>query len=538
MPANKLLPRFSAAWRPVSTLLATCLLLALSGCQTDSHVRRERPDRTVKPVHTPDWGSAVQKESPQDQRHDIWERIRRGYKLQDAAGTNPRIEQQRIGFVSRAQTLQQITERSTPYIHYVVERLEANDMPLELALLPMIESSYDPLAYSPARAAGLWQFIPSTGLLYNLRQNSLYDGRRDITASTDAAITYLKRLHDLFNGDWLLALAAYNAGEGSVSRAIERNEQRGLPTDYWNLPLPGETRDYVPRLLAVSQIIQTPEAYGITLANVLDSPYFERVEVPAHIDLGKVAAASDVDEKELLKLNPAFKQRITPEGTTHLLVPVDKVDDVSETLDDSKVKWLQYTVVKGDTLPGLASRFHVSISALRDINKLGKSVSPGVTLRIPEVSESTANQMMARLQYEGPAEREREASSSRSIKVKKGETLSSIARRNGVSVRDLQRWNGLKGNTVKPGQMLAIKSSAPAKASSERSVAGKTASGKSSASAKPAASRTTSYKVRSGDTIASIARRFSVSMADVRSWNPGLKNNLKPGQSVTIKLPR
>lgn len=183
-------------------------------------------------------------------------------------------------------------------MHYVVERLEERNMPLELALLPVIESAYNPFALSRSNAAGLWQFIPATGQHFNLRQTNFYDGRRDITASTNAALTYLERLHDMFNGDWMLALAAYNAGEGTVSRAIERNEKLGLPTDYWNLPLPQETQDYVPKLLALSQIVMAPDSYGISLNPINNEPYFQAVRVKRGIDLSSVAALANLDEDE------------------------------------------------------------------------------------------------------------------------------------------------------------------------------------------------------------------------------------------------
>jgi membrane-bound lytic murein transglycosylase D len=216
----------------------------------------------------------TEKPSPQVPQDDVWERMRQGFQLQEGNGVNPRIEQQRLWFANNPSFLENAGERGSLYIHYIVERLEERNMPLELALLPVIESAYNPMAYSRADASGLWQFIPSTGRYFNLRQTRFYDGRRDITASTTAAMDYLTRLHDMFNGDWLLALAAYNAGEGTVSRAIERNEKLGLPTDYWNLPLPAETQAYVPKLLALSQVVMSPEAYGVNLNPIANEPYF------------------------------------------------------------------------------------------------------------------------------------------------------------------------------------------------------------------------------------------------------------------------
>ena len=233
--------------------------------------------------------------------------MRRGFQLQDGLGVNPRIEQQRLWFASNPSFLENAGERGSLYIHYIVERLEERNMPLELALLPVIESAYNPMAYSRSDAVGLWQFIPSTGRYFNLRQTRAYDGRRDITASTTAALDYLTRLHDMFNGDWLLALAAYNAGEGTVSRAIERNEKLGLPTDYWNLPLPQETQDYVPKLLALSQVVLAPEAYGVNLNPIANQPYFEVVEINQRMDLSTGRRAGQHRRRRTVPAQPGLE---------------------------------------------------------------------------------------------------------------------------------------------------------------------------------------------------------------------------------------
>ncbi len=501
-------------------MLAGLLALLLAGCQSVPQQSGKTPARSDKPLTN--WGSPLgdsRQESPHNISISIWDRIRDGYRLQQYIDDNPRVDQQRIGFLNRTSTIENLSQRSAPYIHYVVEQLEANDMPLELALLPMIESSYDPLAYSHAQAAGLWQFIPSTGRLFNLKQNSLYDGRRDVAASTTAAIAYLKRLHDLFNGDWLLALAAYNAGEGTVSRAIERNALKGLPTDYWNLPLPGETRNYVPRLLALSQIVQSPEAYGIRLADVANEPYFELVSVPGQIDLARIARISDMEETELLALNPAYKQRITPSGETQLLVPVDKADEISDSLDESGVQWASHEVGNGEKLEQIARRYHVSASAIREINHLRGEPRTGQTLRIPQLAPPGKDPLYARLQYEGPQPRSRLVT----YRVRPGDTLSSIASRHKVSVRELRSQNRLRSDSLRVGQELQISGGSTASAST---------------ASKPAAPKAISYRVRSGETISSICRRHGVSAQDLQRWNPALSRGLKAGQTLTIHPPR
>lgn len=509
------------------------MLLVLAGCQ--SRGGSESDDDTARAVSVGrqiEWSKELpQPEAPQHE--DIWERIRAGYKLQDQIGTNPRIERQRFSFASRPASLQQIAERSGPYIHYIVERLEENNMPLELALLPMIESSYNPLAYSPAQAAGLWQFIPSTGRDFNLRQTNWYDGRRDITASTNAAISYLKRLRDMFNGDWLLALAAYNAGEGTVSRAIERNQRQGLPTDYWNLPLPRETQDYVPKLLAVSQIIQTPASYGVTLAPIANEPYFEKVAIRHQLDLSKVAAMADVDKDELYQLNPAFKQGITLDGPRHLLVPVDKAEGLSASLarlqPESLVQWQHYRVRSGDSLHGIANRHHVTVNTLRDINRLsGNRVRVGQTLLIPQTAGSVPKAPLYEREQPTLADKSQAgkpqvaAPASRSYRVRRGDTLWSIAQRHDVTTADLQRWNQLRGKSLKAGQVLTLRGSATT----------------ARASASSPRDSVTYYKVRRGDSLSTIAQRFSVQTQHLKQWNPSLGRTLKPGQTLALYLKR
>lgn len=508
-------------------LLLVALLLVIAGCQSrggsDAGSDTERAVQVGKSI---EWSKALQQ--PEKPRHeDIWERIRAGYKLQDQIGTNPRVERQRFGLASRPGSIQQIAERSGPYIHYIVERLEENGMPLELALLPMIESSYNPQAYSPAHAAGLWQFIPSTGRHFNLRQTNWYDGRRDILASTNAAISYLKRLHDMFNGDWLLALASYNAGEGTVSRAIERNQRQGLPTDYWNLPLPRETQDYVPKLLAVSQIIQSPAAYGVSLAPIANEPYFEKVAIRHQLDLSKVAAMADVDKDELYQLNPAFKHGITLDGPRHLLVPVDKAEGLSESLarlrPESLVQWQRYQVRSGDSLHDIANRHHVTVTTLRDINRLSANrVRVGQTLLIPQTADSPPTAPLFERSPQPVAEAPTKTATPRSYRVRRGDSLWSIARQHKVTAADLQRWNRLKGRNLKAGQVLTLHLA---------DTTGQTSSGNTRHSV-------TYYKVRRGDSLAAIAERFSVHTRHLKEWNPSLGRTLKPGQTLTLYLPR
>ena len=473
----------SDALTRLAQAIAVAVSATLAGCS--SHVPQTEathtPNIAARAKQKPIWLS--EKPTPQIPQ-DVWERMRQGFQLQDNAGVNPRIEQQRLWFASNPSFLENAGERGSLYIHYIVERLEERNMPLELALLPVIESAYNPMAYSRANAVGLWQFIPSTGRYFNLRQTRFYDGRRDITASTTAAMDYLTRLHDMFNGDWLLALAAYNAGEGTVSRAIERNEKLGLPTDYWNLPLPAETQAYVPKLLALSQVVLAPEAYGVNLNPIANEPYFQVVEINQRMDLSKVAAVANIDEDELFQLNPAFKQRTTIDGPQHLLVPTSKAQLLTASLSTMRPEEL--------------------------ISK--KSLKP--------VFEGADDSEIAGLK--------------RAYHVKRGDNLAAIAKANNVDVKDLQRWNKMTGKNLKAGQTLVMQDTT--KRSSGRVNTVVAANSKSNSKADKQKPQT-QYKVKQGDSLYMVAKRFNVEMQHLKRWNPRVGQALKPGQMLTVASP-
>ncbi|WP_449124454.1 transglycosylase SLT domain-containing protein [Pseudomonas viridiflava] len=311
-------------------IAALALGVACAGCQSVDYSRPhgERTPRLIAgwfseadaPVSKPQRGEVIS-DLPPFTGDDVWRRVAQRCTLLEGQQINERIVRQRDWLLSNRGFLRGTSERASPYLHFIVERLDERRMPMELALLPMIESAYNPMASSSAAAAGLWQFIPSTGRDFNLHQSAAYDGRRDVVASSKAAMDYLKRLHDQFDNDWLLALAAYNSGEGTVGRAIEANRRRGLPTDYWHLSLPRETQDYVPRLLALSLLVRDPEAYGVKLTPVANTPYFDVVELNRSVDLPLLAATAGVDEGQLLRLNSAFIRKKTLDGPGHLLIP-------------------------------------------------------------------------------------------------------------------------------------------------------------------------------------------------------------------------
>ena len=487
--------------------LLVCLAVTLAGCQVQGN-RPEPPqvdnDRAAReqPVN---WSESSKPEEPTD----VWERIRSGYQLQDEIGINPRVERQRLWFVSNPSSIEKASQRGGPYIHYVVEQLDERNMPMELALLPVIESAYNPLAYSPANAAGIWQFMPATGRSFNLRQTNWYDGRRDIMASTDAAMNYLTRLHDMFNGDWLLALAAYNSGEGTVSRAIERNQKLGLPIDYWNLPLPKETQDYVPKLLALSQVISSPQAYGIDLNPIANQPYFEVVEFKQRMQLSSVAEMAQVEEAEIIQLNPAFKKGVTIDGPQQVLVPSDKAELLAANMllmkPQDQIDWRQHRVRKGDSLASIANRYKTSTASIKDLNQLASNhLKPGQVLSI---SVQPGQSFSPQPESAAPSK----SQTARRYVVRKGDTLGSIAKQQNVKVEDLQRWNKLSNSRLKLGQVLLLQQSKSPTTVALKSTPSTKSPSKTSSS-KKAANRpmVTYYKVQQGDSLYQIAKRFKV----------------------------
>jgi membrane-bound lytic murein transglycosylase D len=319
--------------RPMRIASLTVAMLC-AGCQSygPPEARTERTPRLVaglnRSVEPVDYARPQQAYSGSD----IWRRMGQDFRLADDNGVNERIVRQREWLLGNAGFIRNASQRASPYLHFIVESLDERAMPAELALLPIIESAYNPKANSIRDAAGLWQFMAATGRDFDLRQTAWYDGRRDVVASSKAAMDYLTRLHRQFGSDWLLAMAAYNAGEGTVSRAIEANQRRGLPTDYWHLNLPKETQDYVPRLLALSMLVREPETYGVQLSPVVNAPYFTVLQLAHPVDLERLALRAGVDRSVLLNLNPAFLRKKTADGPAQLLVPRDQFELFSAAL--------------------------------------------------------------------------------------------------------------------------------------------------------------------------------------------------------------
>jgi len=395
---------------------------------------------------------------------DLWERIRRGFAIPNLS--SPLVQDRQIWYASQPSYVKRMVERSKRYLYYIVEELEKRGMPTELALLPMVESAFNPMAYSRSHASGLWQFIPSTGKNYNLQQNSWYDGRRDIVASTSAALDYLQFLYEM-HGDWHLALASYNWGENAVARAIEKNQAKGLPTDYLSLSMPTETRYYVPKLQALKNIILNPHAFGVDLEPVPNTPYFVTVEKTRDMDVRLAAKLADMPLSEFLALNPAHNRPvIVANGTPGLVLPAENAKIFLANLEDANqplVNWQTYTLKRGDRLEHIAANHGLTLARLKQINGIGRrtKVGPGYQLLLP-LKGASLEPLPANFQPPAAPEA-RTVVRKLSYTVRRGDTLATIAQRFKVSSDDLRRWNHV--GRLAAGQHLTIevRRAAPAK---------------------------------------------------------------------------
>jgi membrane-bound lytic murein transglycosylase D len=384
---------------PIGRTAAACFALFLGACaqmpvaEPETQPRAEVPPapaieqpapREQPPPPPPVTAAAPEPAAPPPQ--DVWDRIRSGFRLAPLA--SPLVQDWEQWYSKRPDYVARLVERGSRFLFHVIEEVERRNMPSEIALLPIIESAYNPQAYSRAHASGIWQFIPSTGKLYGLRQNFWYDGRRDVLAATSAALDYLEKLHAMF-GDWNLALASYNWGEGAVSRAIARNQAKGLPTDYESLAMPAETRNYVPKLMAVRNIVANPQQFGLTLAPIPNRPYLATVTTRTHIDVKLAARFAEMPLEEFRFLNPAHnKPVIRSDGSETIVLPADRVEVFRRNLaahDQPLVTWQAYTVKRSDTQESIASRHGITVARLREVNGIAgnRRIVAGQTLLVP-----------------------------------------------------------------------------------------------------------------------------------------------------------
>ncbi|MGR9086969.1 MAG: LysM peptidoglycan-binding domain-containing protein [Gammaproteobacteria bacterium] len=469
----------------------------------------------------------------------VWDRLFSLYALPDIQ--NERIDREINWYLRHPDDLAVLQQRAAPYLHHILDEIEARQIPGELALLPVVESSFIPEAYSKSDASGLWQFIPSTGRLFGLEQNSWYDGRRDIYASTKAATEYLKQLCETFDGDWLLALASYNWGKGNVRKSIEKNQYLDLPTDYWSLNMPEETTNYVPRLLAIARIFANAEEYHIPLQYIPNKPYFEVVNLNAPIDLNKAATLANTPFNEFKKLNPGFNRWCTaPDGPHRLLIPVKQASVFKRNLArlpydawaanperEEAVKVAQrqhhtiadaravrYKVRPGESLTSIARKHHTTVATIRRLNHMKQfQVNSGSYLKIPANGKTDAIHMISKSTRNSGSNY-----GDRYHIVRKGDTLWNIAQRYGVSTSELAGWNNTRADSaVILGRKMIIKNKGPQLASSSSGL------------------RLIRYTVKRGDSLIQISRKFNVSLQDLRKSNADtLTRGLQPGQKLKI----
>lgn len=460
---------------------------------------------------------------------DVLDKLRRNFRLTYA--DNHRTAAEKNWFVKHPEYLTRVFTRAQRYLPHIVAELERRDMPLELALLPIVESAYDPFAYSHGRAAGLWQMIPGTAKRFGIKQNWWYDGRRDVVDSTRAALDYLEYLQKFNNGDWLNAIASYNSGEGNVRRAVRRNTAANKPIDFWNLRLPKETSMYVPKLLALVEIVADPAKYNLTLPRVVDEPQFVVADIGGQLDLALAAELAGIDVDTVYQFNPGYNRWSTdPSGPHSLVMPVDVAEQfvmaLAEVPAAERVRWQRHKVQNGEAISQIAEKYNTTVSTIRSANNLrGNTIRAGHHLMIPVATKPlSAYSKSADARLAKTQNRKRTGNRVEHI-VASGESFWTISQRYKVTTRQLAAWNGMAPrDTLSVGKKLVVWTNANVESprTSPTQALGNT-------------TRKLRYTVRSGDSLYLIARRFRVGIDQIARWNNIDKNKLlRPGQRLTM----
>lgn len=455
---------------------------------------------------------------------DLWERLIG--QLHMHIPENKRVRRSREWYLKRPKHIQAVTRRAEPFLYLIIEEVEKRKLPLELALLPVIESSFDPFAYSHGSASGVWQFTAPTARSFGLKINWWYDGRRDISAATTAALDMLKYLYDRLDHNWLYAIAAYNTGEGRIRRAIRKNKARNKPTDFWSLDLPNETKKYVPQLLALTDIIKNHESYGVKLYPITNEPQVHLVTFDSQIDLAFAANLADMSLTDLHRLNPGYNRWATPpEGPHKLLLPISKINQFKQGLNKTtpaqRLKWVRYRIQPGDNLSSIAQQHHTTAEVIRTINKLDSNrIRAGKNLLILQSIADPAVYQMSVTEREKKRKATKRGHSKVKHIVKPGESFWSIAKQYKTTARKIAYWNHMSPrDTLKVGKSLVIwlKGTYHDPRNQSHTI------------------RKVNYRVRRGDSLSSIAHKFRVSMQDLKIWNRlDPKRPIKKGQQLKI----
>ncbi len=478
---------------------------------------------------------------------NIWDTLRREFTLPHYED-NPRVQEQIEWFMNNQDFLYRSAARAAPYLYYILQQIRQRHLPAEVALIPIIESSFNPFAYSSAGAAGIWQMMPNTASGYGIKQNWWYDGRRDVIASTKAALSHLAYLDGFFNGNWLYATAAYDTGEGNVLSAIKKNIRNGVSTDYWSLPVAQETRLYIPKLLALAVIISHPEQFPIELPYVRNAPYLAQIDIGGQIDLSQAALLAGLSLKELKQLNPGYNRSATdPNGPFKIILPIENVEEFTENLDTSplydKINWVHYKLKYGDTLASVAKRLNTTAVILRQANPImADNLKPGMSLVVPrtipalsktilEAEQTSAppitnNKLKHKLQEVALNDQLKKTDTAYALQpgdtlymIRVGDDIAKIAKRFHTSTTNLQVANNLNQNVaLQVGEQLIIPTHVISNAAPRNEIA----------------PGDTLYMVRKGDTIEKIARKYKMNPANLRLANLKSNSVIQEGDELII----
>jgi membrane-bound lytic murein transglycosylase D len=494
----------------------------LSGCQSLSQTT-DSPTQAPNIVQTAPLSPPEVESTPTPQVieiTDVWQRIRLG--LDFPIPDQKLVNHYRDWYIKHPQHLKKVSQRAEPFLYLIVEEIEKRGLPIELAFLPIVESAFDPFAYSHGAASGLWQFTAPMAKHFGLEMNWWYDGRRDVPAATIAALDMLEYLYKKTNGNWLYAMAAYNTGEGRVLNAVKRNKKQGKATDFWSLDLPRETERYVPQMLALAEVIKNADKYGIKLMPIKNQPQIQVIDIGDQIDLALAAELANMTTSELHKLNPGYNRWATaPDGPHKLVLPVGKAPAftlaLAATNADDRLNWERYKVKSGDSLGLIAQRYHTTVSALRSVNDIkGNTIVIGKHLLIP-VAAKNPDQYAYSASQRLLSKQKGKQGTKVSYTVKSGDSFWKIAKNHKVSISQLASWNNMAPrDRLKIGKNLTIWTAGKQKKSLS-------------------VTRTVNYTVRAGDSLARIATKFKVRIVDLVRWNALEKRKyIQPGQKLKL----